>query len=170
MFAALMLPVSADAQWAGWDYDFDQEKKEWKEIQAQIPRYPKAEDLIPFEVSAVSAHQFFVDSKSLSVGEDGVTRYTLVVKTGGGATNVSFEGIRCEAREQKIYAFGRPSGEWSRARDPKWRRIEGKDVNGYHYMLHSDFFCSTKRFPVPVAQIIRNLKSGGPRARTPLVD
>ena len=29
---------------------------------------------------------------------DGVVRYTLVTRTAGGATNVTYEGIRCEGR------------------------------------------------------------------------
>lgn len=168
--AAALLPLTTAAQWAGWDYDFDQEKKEWKEIQAQIPPYPKADDLIPFDLGPTSGHKFFIDAKSLSVGEDGVTRYTLLVKTSGGATNVSFEGIRCEAREQRVYAFGRPNGEWSRARDSKWKPIIGKEVNGHHYMLHMDYFCSNKRYPVPVAQVIKGLKAGGLREHAPLPD
>ena len=37
-----------------WDSDFDDEKRPWKEIQAAIPPYPRAENLLPF-VAQVAA-------------------------------------------------------------------------------------------------------------------
>jgi hypothetical protein len=156
------LPAQALAQWAGWDYDFDQEKKEWGEIQTQIPAYPKPENLRKFEVDAITSHSYFIDTASLSVGEDGVIRYTLLVRTGGGATNVSFEGIRCNMREAKVYAFGHSDGTWARARDPKWRRIEPRDLNGYQYLLHGQFFCN-RRFPATLQQINQTLRYGPPK-------
>ena len=130
------------AQWREWDSDFDEDRKPWKEIEARIPSYPRSADLIPFEAGAASPHRFYVDARSLSVGEDGVVRYTLVVKAAGGATNVTFEGIRCELRQQKYYAVGRADGSWARARNAQWRRIEPQDVNRHHYVLYSDYLCS----------------------------
>jgi hypothetical protein len=85
------------------------------------------------------------------VGEDGVVRYSLVIKTGGGATNVSFEGIRCETRQQKYYAIGHPNGTWSRARNPAWKRIEYREVNPHHGVLYQDILCRNK-LPVKSAQ------------------
>ncbi|MGZ8202594.1 MAG: CNP1-like family protein, partial [Burkholderiales bacterium] len=64
---AMAGPVAA--QWAGWDYDFDEEKKAWKEIQAQIPAYPKPDDLIRLEIGGAARHAYFVDAKSISRGE-----------------------------------------------------------------------------------------------------
>lgn len=144
LVAALLLPVPAAAQWDGWDYDFDQEKKPWIELQAQIPPYPKPQNLIEFEAGAASPHRFYIDSESISVGGDGAVRYTLVMRTAGGATNVSFEGMRCETREQKYYATGRSDGSWARARNPQWRHIEFQEVNQQHWTLYSDFFCKGK--------------------------
>jgi len=157
------IPLHALAQWAGWDYDFDQEKKGWAEIQAKIPSYPKPENLRKFEMDAVTPHSFFIDAASISVGEDGVIRYTLMVRTGGGATNVSFEGIRCDVREQKVYAFGRPDGTWSRARDPKWQFIRPNEVNGHHYLLHREYFCNSRRYPATLQQIDHRLRYGLPK-------
>lgn len=155
-----LLPLTVAAQWRLFESDFDDEQKAWKEIESKLPPYPKAENLIPFEGGAASAHQFFIDAASISVGEDGVVRYTLFVKTAGGAANVSFEGIRCETREQKYYAIGRGDGSWSRARNPQWRRIEYREINRHHGVLYADFFCKGK-FPVRSAQdAINALKAG----------
>ncbi len=163
--AICLVPLTAAAQWRFFESDFDDEQKQWKEIAAQLPSYPKPESLIPFEAGAATAHRFFVDAASISVGEDGVVRYVLVVKTAGGASNVSFEGIRCETREQKYYAIGHADGAWSRARDPQWRRIEYKEINRHHGVLYADFFCDGKS-PVRSAQAaVDALKYGPTRPR-----
>ena len=92
-------------------------------------------------------------------------RYTLFVKAAGGAINVSYEGIRCETREQKYYAIGRSGGGWSRARDPAWRYIEVKEFNRHHGILHGDFFCNGKE-PVKTARMVVDaLKYGSPHPR-----
>ena len=161
--AALAASVTpALAQWREWDADFDEDRKPWKEIEARIPSYPRTGDLVPFEAGAASPHRFYVDARSLSVGEDGVVRYTLVVKAAGGATNVTFEGIRCELRQQKYYAVGRADGNWVRARNPQWRSIESQDINRHHGVLYSDFFCSGKQPHRSVREVLQLLKSGAP--------
>jgi len=159
--AVLLLPVPAAAQWEGWDYVFDQEKKPWRELQAQIPPYPKPESLIEFEAGAASPHRFYIDSKSISVGSDGAVRYTLVIRAAGGATNVSFEGMRCDTREQKYYATGRSDGSWDRSRNPRWRPIENPEVNHYHAVLYADFFCKDKVLVKSAAEAVERLKYGG---------
>lgn len=150
----------AAAQWDGWDYDFDREIKSWAEMQSKIPPYPKDGDLIPLDVGSATPHRFFVDGKSVSAGSDGVVRYTLVIKTAGGATNVSFEGIRCETREQKYYAIGRSDGAWVRARNPQWRHIEYKEFNAQHYTLYSDYACQGKFMVEKAEQIVQALRRG----------
>lgn len=148
----------AAAQWAGWDYAHDREIKPWTELQAQIPRYPGEAGLLRFEAGAANSHRFFIEPASVSLGEDGVVRYTLVVKTAGGATNVTFEGIRCETREQKTYALGQGDGGWIRARDPQWRRIEYREYNRHHGVLYADFLCRGKLLPASVQDVVRLLK------------
>lgn len=163
--AALAASVTpALAQWREWDADFDEDRKPWKEIEARIPTYPRTGDLVPFEAGAASPHRFYVDARSLSVGEDGVVRYTLVIKAAGGATNVTFEGIRCELRQQKYYAVGRADGNWVRARNPQWRRIEHQDVNRHHHMLYSDFLCSGKQPVKSVREVLQLLSYSLPPA------
>lgn len=161
--AAIAASVTpALAQWREWDADFDADRKPWKELESRIPSYPKTEDLVAFDAGAASAHRFYVDTRSLSVGEDGVVRYTLVIKAAGGATNVTFEGIRCELREQKYYAVGRADGSWVRARNPQWRRIEGSDANRHHYVLYAEAFCSGKQPRESVSEVLQSLRNRPP--------
>lgn len=125
--------------WGKFEYDF--EEKPWVELEAQLPPAPKAENLLPFYVSAATDNRFYVDASSVSRGEDGVVRYTLVVQSASGARNVSYEGIRCNSAEIKRYAFGRADGSWGKARQTRWEPVRYKDINRHHHMLYDDFFC-----------------------------
>lgn len=116
-------------------------ENEWVESQVTPPAFPKDPDLIEFHVSAGATNRFMVDASTLSVGEDGVVRYVLVVKTPGGATNVTHEGIRCKTGEYKLFASGRSDGTWVRSRTGAWRPIENKPVNRHHAVLNREFFC-----------------------------
>ncbi|MBU0751407.1 MAG: CNP1-like family protein [Gammaproteobacteria bacterium] len=119
----------------------DDEAVVWAEGEVSLPTFPADGDLIEFYVSAVTANRFFIDAKSLSAGSDGVVRYVLVVTTAGGATNVTFEGIHCSAREFRIYSTGRIDRSWGALRPADWRRIENKTVNRHHAALSRDYFC-----------------------------
>lgn len=137
----------------------------WRELEVKLPGYPKDERLIRVETGPASELRFFVDRDSLSVGEDGVVRFTLVAKS-DGAANVSHEGIRCSMRERKVYAFGRPDGTWREARDPQWVRIGPPVTDLHRFVLWDDYFCPG-RAPIRTAnEGVDALKLGGhPRAR-----
>lgn len=127
---------------ASFDNDFDDEAKPWEEIAVQLPALPLTRDLLPFEVSANATQSFAIDTKSLTVGSDGVIRYTLVSTSRSGVQNISYEGIRCASFEKKLYAFGHADGSWSRARHSEWQLIVRNAANRQHAILFKDFFCS----------------------------
>lgn len=152
--------AAPDKEWTKFDVEFDDEKP-WVELQSQLPAYPAEGDYLPFYVSAATPNQFYIDQKSISIGEDAVVRYTLIVKSPGGALNISFEGIRCATGERKLYAFGRSDGSWSKARNSKWEAIAYKDRNRYHHVLHDDFFCKGST-PVQSAEVAVNALKSAP--------
>lgn len=141
--ALLVLTLAGSALALADDPDFDEayETRKWQEIEVQLPAAPKAEALLPFEVSAITENRFFVDGTSLSVGSDGVVRYVLVILTPGGARNTTFEGMRCETRERRIYASGRLDGRWSRSRNNEWARIQDVPANRHHAALFLEYLC-----------------------------
>lgn len=165
LFAGGLAAGSALAQWDGWDYKFDREVTPWTELQQQLPPYPLDANLIPLDVGSANPHRFYVDGKSVSTSADGVVRYTLVVKTAGGATNVSFEGIRCESREQKYYASGRSDRTWARARNPQWRFIEPRQVATQHTTLFGEYFCEGKFMVETAEKIVQALRRGPQRPK-----
>ena len=86
--ALLCSGALAQKQWDGWDYTFDREITPWSEMQAQLPAYPVDAQLVPLVIGAATPHRFFVDVRSISMGSDGVVRYTMVIKAQGGAVQV----------------------------------------------------------------------------------
>ena len=167
---ALAFALTAQAAEKLNEYDvsdrIDDEKATWQEIKAQLPPYPKLDALVPVQAGTPDSHRYYVDPSSVSLGKDGVMRYSAVVKTTGGATNVSFEGIRCETRERKIYALGHADGTWQEARDPSWRRIERHHPPLY-LTLWRDYFCPERTMPTRPKLAVDAIKRGTPLASGP---
>ena len=159
--ALFALATTAHAQ-SRFEEDFDDKDKPWQEITVQMPPAPQQTDLASFYVSATTTQSFAVDTKSLSVGQDGVIRYTLIAISDTGAKNVSYEGIRCATYERKLYAFGRPDGSWSRSRRDQWERIASHATNRQHAALAKDFFCTEKLVAGSVQDMVRRLRQGQP--------
>ena len=165
LLLGLFFAAPALAGWGDFEYQFDEDNKPWQEVQAQLPAYPKTEEMLPFFVSAATDNQFFIDPKSISVGDDGVVRYTLIAKSPSGVLNVSFEGMRCGTHERKLYAFGRMDHTWSRNKYAKWEEIRYQDRNRQHHMLYDDFFCPGAIIVNDANEAIAALKRGiHPRA------
>ena len=140
-FAALLGVASIAQSQSQFEEDFEDESKTWQEIAVQLPAAFQAENLLPFYVSATATQTFAIDAKSLTVGSDGVIRYTLVAVSPEGAKNISYEGIRCRSFEKKIYAIGHADGSWSRSRRNQWERIVQNAANRQHSTLAKDYFC-----------------------------
>ena len=133
-----------------------EEKSDWERSQEQrlppsenelsLPAYPRDRDLIEFSAGPTSDFRYFVDGNSISVGSDGIVRYTLVARSPAGAENVTYEGMRCSTGELRVYALG---GEraWSETRSA-WRPMEPGSMQPWHRALYRDYFC---RYREPVA-------------------
>lgn len=174
LFALLATSGSANAQsfhhefrsaHSSFEEDFDNADKSWQEIAIQLPSLPKKEDLLEFEVGQTTTMVFAVDAKSISVGNDGVVRYTLVSRSPSGAENISYEGIRCATQERKLYAFGHKDGRWTRSRRDQWERFTGTIMNRQHAALARAYFCSSQIVEGNAEQITRRL-----RDKRPLMD
>jgi len=142
------------------DWELEQEKRDWKEIEVSLPALPKSSGLIEFSVSAASSMKFFVDPQSLSVGADGVVRYTMVARSPAGAETVSYEGIRCTSDSYRVYAIA--SGEaWKRS-DTDWRPIEtAGQLRRWHNVLRSEYFCPMGVPIYKAAEGVDALRRGG---------
>lgn len=125
----------------------------------ELPPLPQQANLLPFDVSQNTPLKFFLDSKSVSVGSDGVVRYTVVITSPTGARNVNYEGIRCDTYEWRLYAgLDADHNAWDRTVANAFTRIENGELNAYHASLYQDYFCANK---IPLAnakRIVENVQ------------
>lgn len=140
--------------------------KPFKEGATTLPGLPHDEDLIPFSVSGSNEFRFAVDPKSISVGDDNVVRFTVVITSKGGGRNVTYEGIRCDAFERRLYAtLPKGATAWvpnlGEDRD-MWRRMETRARNAYSATLATDYFCEGRTVAGKPDKLIRDLKAYAP--------
>lgn len=112
-----------------------------REIALTLPAYPRDEDLIEFTAGPAGSHRYFVDIRSISIGTDGIVRYSVVVRAAGGAVNVFYEGLRCASAEKRLYALGRANRQWSEAKRSEWTEIRFFNSNDYQAILFREALC-----------------------------
>ena len=134
----------------------------WKEGESALPPYPVAANVVQFEGGNREEGRFYLDKTSITVGTDGVVRYTLIVLGDGGARAVSFEGLRCETREYRVYGYGRPDRTWSRPLESEWRRINYQYTNNYRAVLSVEYFCKGQAILLTARQIVAALERDAP--------
>ncbi|WP_347556789.1 CNP1-like family protein [Robbsia sp. KACC 23696] len=131
----------------------------WQEMPvASLPPLPLDKNLLPFQVSAQADLTFLIDKTSISVGKDGVVRYTVEVKSPAGARNIRYEGIRCANYSWRLYSGTNSDGTaWDNA-STDWMRIQQNPMNGYQDALYNDYFCSNKSPVSSVKQIVEYIR------------
>jgi len=159
---ALVCAVAAaqPAPRSGYVPPNEREDEHLDEQSPKLPSFPKEENLVGIQVDGEASFGYFVDLESVSVGGDGVVRYTLVARSDGGATNIAYEGIRCKGRERKLYAFGRADKTWSAARNQQWKSISDLPVNRIQAALHDGFFCPARIIVRDAEEARKLLKRG----------
>jgi CNP1-like family len=134
------------------------EEKKFTEAATEIPAYPEESALMEFRPQGVSKNRFFIDPASVSIGPDRVVRYTAVVKSSSGVANTSFEAMRCETAEYKVFALGTKDGTWSVLPKPAWREID-TTKGGVRFRLFDEYFCDGKHLAGRTQKdLLRNLQ------------
>lgn len=142
------------------DWEREQEAREFKEGEVVLPPLP-GDGLIEFPVSAATSFRFFIDPKSISVGAEGLVRYTLVARSPSGVRNISYEGIRCGGQGVvRVYAFS-TGDKWSRNTTSEWRPIEPRGVQRWHSVLRSNYFCPARFYIQSAEEGVDALRRGG---------
>ena len=152
----IALPASAQQE------DADGAPAVWQETAVTLPAAPIKENLLSFNPNASGTMKFALDAKSLTVEKDEVVRYTLVITSASGASNVSYEGIRCKTMEKKSYAFGQADNSWAVAKRDAWDAIADGRVNRQHITLAKDFFCDGSRVAGKAETIIERIRRNRP--------
>lgn len=139
-------------------------KEKWQEGEVTVPPYPENADLLPFDIAGPAENAYYVDVRSISIGADGVVRYTLLTRNPAGVENVTYEGIHCEEREWKPYAFGRRDRTWAPAHEATWQRVAQKSVENFRFTLYRHYFCPDgfprRKAEEAIAEIKRQYQAG----------
>jgi hypothetical protein len=147
---------------SAFTYLFDR-KSNWQENKLEgLPALPRAgATVLPFDVSNNTQLKFAIDPASLTVGSDGVVRYTIVIMSPNGARNVNYEGIRCDTYEWRLYAsLNADHDGWDQTVANDWSRIENGTLNAYHSALYQDYFCANKMPVAKASTIVENIRYG----------
>jgi hypothetical protein len=136
------------------------EEKAWQEdADVPLPPLPVEKHLQAIDFDRMGSQRHFVDPDSLSVGKDGVIRFSLVSVGGGGARNLSYQGMNCDNAQVKLYAFGGET-DWSRNTRAEWRPVAIRQANSIQRELFQRYFCHPD-IPRNVKTFKRLLKQGG---------
>jgi len=133
-------------------------ESEKKEDTVNLPPWPSEQDLITVDLSLVDfPYTLLIDEKSFSVSKDRIIRYAAILRSAGGVDNVAYEGISCNHRQVKRYAYG-SRGQFRPVRKPEWRFVLKKGQDLYRNELIESYFC-----PLPSGdterQILDKLKT-----------
>jgi hypothetical protein len=135
----------------------------------KLPNPAKQDNLQSFAISSRNdPFEYFIERDSLLTGEDGVTRFLLLIRSNRGAVNSSYEGFRCGKRLHKVYAYGNgekltamPGAEWEEL--PKG----GKD---YKTILYEDLICSLLTGNPNPAEAVFHAMQDNRKVDTPFID
>ncbi|MDF3837964.1 CNP1-like family protein [Cupriavidus basilensis] len=140
--------------------------KDFTEGKTTLPALPRDADLIPFDAGTTGNFDFAVDGKSVLVGEDGAVRYTVVITSPSGIRTASFEAVRCDSFERKLFAtLPKGATEWvpngSENRD-NWARLSSGGRNNYAATLAKDFLCEGRSASGRAEDIVKQLRGFAP--------
>ena len=139
----------------------DRSQEAWQEEVVELPPYPGAgADLLRLPVSrAMTAIEVFIDRASISLGADGVSRYTVVVTSSRGARNVVFEGLQCSRGAYRVYAFGDGRGAFGPRQQTVWQPVRGEQgAYSYRRLLGLEILCDQYGTPRTPAEAVHQLR------------
>jgi len=121
------------------------------------PNNPTTQD---FYVSQKTIFKFAVDTNSILIGNDGITRYIVTLTSPNGNSQVQYEGIRCDSFQWRLYGTFE-SGVWKENPLSTWRTIQSNIPNRYQAALAQGAFCNLATQEKNIKTIINALNPNG---------
>ena len=114
----------------------------FKEGSTEMPLDPPNKSTLqPFYVSQTTVFKFAIDTSSILIGADGVTRYIVVMTNPSGGEQAQYEGIRCDSYQWKLYG-NFENTKWIKNPLSSWNTINTKVANRYQAALASGALCN----------------------------
>ena len=121
---------------------------------------PNKATLVPFYVSQHTIFKFAVDTDSILIGADGVTRYIVVLTNPSGGQQAQYEGIRCDSFQWRLYGTFENQA-WKENLLSNWRSIQSNIPNRYQASLVQGAFCNFNSQEKNIKTIIQALNPNG---------
>jgi CNP1-like family len=129
----------------------------FKEGATKMPLNPPNQTTLqPFYVSERTIFKFAVDTDSILIGADGVTRYIVVLTAPNGSVQTQYEGIRCDSFQWRLYGT-LESGVWNENPLSSWRNIQSNVPNRYQAALAQGAFCNFDNQEKNIKKVIQSL-------------
>jgi hypothetical protein len=112
---------------------------------------------VPFSVSQTTVFTFAVDTESIKIGNDGVTRYIVVITNPSGGQNAYFEGIRCDTFQWRLYGTLEPNQQWRANPLGQWLPIRDSVPNRYQAALGQGAFCNLAIQEKSLSKVLQSL-------------
>lgn len=139
-------------------------EKAWQEEQITLPVFPRAEDLLPIRGDAGDpGYKYYIDVNSVRLTSDEVLRYTIVIHSPQGASNIVYEGIRCATNEIRTIAYGTRDGRFKRMPDAKWIYVHTQGPLGYRTDLVELYVCDENGWAMSSDTVLERLVMHDPR-------
>ncbi len=102
---------------------------------------PNKSTTLPFYVSQTTIFKFAIDTSSILIGPDGVTRYIVVITNPSGGEQAQYEGIRCDSYQWRLYGTF-DNNKWNENPLSSWNAIKPQIPNRYQAALAAGAICS----------------------------
>lgn len=135
----------------------------WKELDTTLPPFPGPDRFheLPSQLPNTSLKILLVPD-SIRVGEDGVIRYIMAIRSPSGASNLFYDGLRCQAKEYKIYAYASSGRKWAEMENPGWQDLNGGGSARYRLFLYRNYFCGLGGERLTQPEMRQRVRYGAP--------
>jgi len=117
---------------------------------------PNSEKLQSFYVSPTTIFKFSIDTSSILIGADGVTRYIVVITNPSGDQQAQYEGIRCDSYQWRLYG-SYESGVWRPNPLSQWNSIKLHVPNRYQAALAQGALCDFSSQEKSLKTVLKSL-------------
>ena len=121
---------------------------------------PNKTTLVPFYVSQQTIFKFAIDTNSILIGADGVTRYIVIISSPNGNNQIQSEGIRCDSFQWRLYGTF-DDNKWAPNPLSTWQGIKDNTPNRYQAALAQGALCSFNTQEKSLPGILKSLNPNG---------
>jgi hypothetical protein len=121
---------------------------------------PNPSTLQPFYVSEGTVFKFAVDTQSILIGKDSITRYIVVITNPSGGRQIQYEGIRCDSFQWRLYGTLENS-TWRDNPLSTWQKIQINTPNRYQASLAQGAFCNLSSQEKNINTVLKSLNPDG---------